>query len=114
MATNGNHHRLAIRNEAFSKALDNKSQEIYDLTLYVTGLTRRSTDAIRSVKDICGQYLEGRCDLKIIDLLQHPEMAKMDQIFAVPTLVKKNPGPKLKLIGDMSNRQKVISSLNLE
>jgi len=95
-------------------ALAGKSKEEYDLTLYVTGLTRRSTEAIKSVKKICGDYLGGRCDLKIVDLLQHPEMAKADQIFAAPTLVKRNPMPTKKLIGDMSNTQKIIAGLGLE
>ena len=104
----------SLSNGVLSKVLNEKSKEVYDLTLYVTGLTRRSTEAIKSVKQICCDYLGGRCDLKIVDLLQHPEMAKADQIFAAPTLVKRNPKPTMKLIGDMSNTQKIIVGLDLE
>jgi len=100
-------------NEDLTKALNNKDKEIYELTLYVTGLTRRSTDAIKSINEICTQYLGGRCDLKIVDLLQQPEMVKADQIFAAPTLVKKSPIPIRKLIGDMSNTERIIIVLDL-
>ena len=105
---------VELSNGELTKAQSNKSKEVYDLTLYVTGLTRRSTDAIKSIKQVCCDYLGGRCDLKIVDLLQHPEMAKVDQIFAAPTLVKKNPKPTMKLIGDMSNTKKIIAGLDLE
>jgi circadian clock protein KaiB len=100
-------------NGDLSKPVDEKDRDVYDLTLYVTGLTYRSTEAIRSIKEICSQHLSGRCDLKIVDLLQHPEMAKADQIFAAPTLVKKSPSPTRKLIGDMSNIERIIIVLDL-
>ena len=105
--------KSTLSNGEMIKALNDKDRQVYDLTLYVTGLTSRSTEAIRSIKEICSQRLSGRCDLKIVDLLQHPEMAKQDQIFAAPTLVKNSPSPQRKLIGDMSNTERIIIVLDL-
>jgi circadian clock protein KaiB len=83
------------------------------LRLYVTGMTPRSTRAIRAVRDLCEELLAGRYELKIIDVYQQPTLIRDEQIFATPTLVKKGPEPERRLIGDMSNRARVLAGLGL-
>lgn len=85
----------------------------YSLWLYVTGMTPRSTAAIRRVRAICDELLAERYDLKVIDIYQQPGMAKDAQIVATPTLVKRLPLPLRRLVGDFSNRQRVLNGLNL-
>jgi circadian clock protein KaiB len=83
------------------------------LRLYVTGMTPRSTRAISAVRSICEEFLSGRYELEIIDVYQQPNLIRDEQIFATPTLVKKGPEPERRLIGDMSNRARVLSGLGL-
>ena len=85
----------------------------YVLRLYVTGMTPRSSRAVRNLQEICNEYLEGRFDLEVIDLYQQPVLAKGEQIIAAPTLVKKLPLPMRRIIGDMSNRHLVLLGLDL-
>jgi circadian clock protein KaiB len=85
----------------------------YVLRLYVTGMTPRSTDAIATIKAICEEHLEGRYDLEVIDIYQHPELASAEQIIAAPTLVKKLPAPLRRLIGNLSETERVLAGLNL-
>ena len=85
----------------------------YVLHLYITGATPNSTRAVRNVKEICEKYLKGRYELVIIDIYQQPALAKLDQIIAAPTLVKKSPLPIRRLIGDMSDRERVLSGLGI-
>jgi circadian clock protein KaiB len=85
----------------------------YVLRLYVTGMTPRAQDAIRNIRKICEEELKGRYDLEVIDIYQQPELAKKEQILAAPTLIRKLPLPLRKLVGDMSNKQKVIVGLEL-
>jgi circadian clock protein KaiB len=85
----------------------------YVLRLYVASLTPRSIAAIRSVKEVCERHLPGRYELEIIDIYQHPTLAKGDQIFAAPTLIKKLPLPLRRLIGDMADEQRVLVGLDL-
>jgi circadian clock protein KaiB len=87
--------------------------ERYVLRLYVTGSTRRSARAIETMRQICDTYLIGRHELEVIDLYQHPEVAAREQIIAAPTLVKLFPAPLRRVIGDLSDRQRVLSSLGL-
>src|SRR5688500_15342348 len=86
----------------FDKVLAREPEERYVLRLYVTGMTPRSTEAIASIKAICEEHLEGRYDLEVIDIYQHPQLAKDEQIIAVPTLVKKLPAPLRRFIGNLS------------
>lgn len=86
----------------------------YVLRLFVTGLTARSTLAIDTIKGICEKELKGRCELEVIDITKRPQSAKEEDIIAAPTLVKKLPLPLRKLIGDLSNRQRVLVGLNIE
>jgi len=86
----------------------------YILRLYVTGTTSRSVLALTNLKKICEDYLEGRYVLEVIDLYQKPFLAKDEQIIAAPTLIKKLPLPFRRIIGDMSNEEKVLVGLDLK
>jgi circadian clock protein KaiB len=79
----------------------------------VTGLTPRSTRAINSVRAVCEQHLPGRYDLEIIDVYQAPARIAQDQIVAIPTLVRCTPAPVRLMVGDMSNRQRLLTGLGL-
>lgn len=85
----------------------------YVLRLYVAGHTPKSLSAISNLKRICEEYLSERYELEVIDLYQRPELAEGDQIIAVPTLVKKLPEPLRRVIGDLSNTEKVLVGLDL-
>jgi circadian clock protein KaiB len=85
----------------------------YRLRLYVAGQTPRSIVAFTNLKRICDQHLEGRYELEIIDLLKQPQLARGDQILAVPTLVRRLPEPVKKIIGDLSNTERVLVGLDL-
>ncbi len=87
--------------------------ERYVLRLYVTGMTPRSTQAFAAIKALCEEHLQGCYDLEVIDIYQHPQLAKDEQIIAVPTLVKKLPTPLRRLIGDLSDTEKVLLGLDL-
>ncbi len=83
------------------------------LRLYVTGMTTRSTRAIKSVREVCEQHLAGRYDLEIIDVYQTPARLMQDQVVAIPTLVKSTPAPIRLMVGDMSNRERLLVGLGL-
>lgn len=85
----------------------------YVLRLYVTGMTGRSLEAIARLKDICHEHLEGRFDLEIIDLYQEPVLAKGEQIIAAPTLIKRLPLPIRRIVGDLSNKSRVLVGLDI-
>ena len=86
----------------------------YVLRLYVTGTTGRSVHAIQNVKRICDEHLKGRYQIEVIDILDHPDMARGDQIVAIPTLVIKLPQAVRKIIGDLSDTDKVLVGLALQ
>jgi circadian clock protein KaiB len=90
-----------------------RNQGKYTLRLYITGTTNRSILAITNLKKICEEYLEGKYDLEVIDLYKNPNLAKGDQIIAAPTLIKLLPLPFRRIIGDMSNKEKVLLGLDL-
>ncbi len=102
---------------ATAKALDqtptNSQSVTYVLRLYVTGTTPQSVRAIANVKKLCEEYLQGRYTLEVIDLYQQPQLAQGEQIIAAPTLIKKLPLPLRRLIGDMSNTERVLVGLDL-
>jgi len=85
----------------------------YVLRLYVTGLTPRSVSAVNNLRAICNEYLEGRYDLEVVDIYQQPLLARGEQIIAAPTLVRQLPLPVRRIIGDMSNRERVLLGLDL-
>jgi circadian clock protein KaiB len=91
-----------------------ESEAAFLLRLYVSGMTPRSIRAIEKIKEICRTRLKGRYDLEVIDIYQHPEMGKIDQIVAVPTLLKKLPTPLRKFIGDLSDTEKILVGLDLK
>jgi len=99
--------------EAIIAASREAKNQPYVLRLYVAGLTPRSQEAIRTVSAICDEQLEGRCDLEVIDLYQNPVLAKGEQIIAAPTLIKKLPLPLRKIIGNMSDKEKILVGLDL-
>jgi circadian clock protein KaiB len=86
----------------------------YVLRLYVTGMTLRSTEAIATIKAICEEHLLGRYDLEVIDIYQHPQLAKDEQIIAAPTLIKKLPIPLRRFIGTLSDKERVLFGLDLQ
>jgi circadian clock protein KaiB len=92
---------------------DMLDQDFYILRLYVAGQTSRSLAAFANLKKICEEHLGGRYKIEIIDLLENPQLAKGDQILAVPTLVRKLPPPIKKIIGDLSNTERVLVGLDL-
>jgi circadian clock protein KaiB len=83
------------------------------LRLYVAGQSARSTAALRNLKAICEEHLAGRYRIEVIDLLKQPQLARGDQIVAVPTLVRHLPPPMKKIIGDLSNEDRVLVGLDL-
>ncbi len=88
-------------------------KETYTLKLYVTGMTPRSTQAIKNIKKICEEHLQGLYDLDVIDIYQQPVLAKGEQIVAAPTLIKNLPPPLRRFIGDMSNTEKILLGLDV-
>ena len=85
----------------------------WELRLYVAGKTERSVTALTNLKKYCEEHLHGRYRIEVIDLLVQPQLAEGDQIFAIPTLVRKVPEPIRKIIGDLSNEEKVLVGLNI-
>src|ERR1043166_9984611 len=85
----------------------------YELRLYVAGKTAKSVAALANLKKYCEEHLKGKYTLEVVDLLQHPQLAEGDQILAIPTLVKKVPEPIRKIIGDLSNEERVLVGLNI-
>jgi len=90
------------------------SRERYVLRLYVTGSTPRSSRAIQSIRALCETHLSGRYDLEVIDIHQQPVLARGEQIIAAPTLIKKLPAPLRKMVGDLSDTDRVLMGLDLQ
>ena len=105
--------RLASTVDAYEKLVAASSEERYLLRLYVTGMTPRSTEAFAAIKALCDEHLQGRYDLEVIDIYQHPQLVKDEQILAVPTLVKKLPAPLRRFIGNLSDKERVLLGLDL-
>ena len=107
--------RLTGRNirATFERAAEGIETQRYVLKLYVTGKTSRSTQAVENLRAICDEYLEGRYDLEVIDIYQQPGLLAGEQIIAAPTLLKKSPLPMRRLVGDLSNRHRVLVGLDL-
>jgi len=85
----------------------------FELRLYIAGQTPRSVTALKNITKYCNEHLDGKYTIEIIDLLKNPQLAEGDQIFAIPTLVRKVPVPIRKIIGDLSNEEKVLVGLNI-
>src|ERR1700749_873375 len=85
----------------------------YELRLYIAGKTAKSVTALTNLKRYCEEHLKGQYKIEVIDLLVQPQLAEGDQIFAIPTLVRKVPEPIRKIIGDLSNEEKVLVGLDI-
>ena len=88
-------------------------EETWELRLYVAGQTPKSVTALTNLRRYCEEHLKGRYKLEVIDLLTHPQLAEGDQILAIPTLVRKVPEPIRKIIGDLSNEERVLVGLSV-
>ncbi|GAA3945537.1 circadian clock protein KaiB [Hymenobacter algoricola] len=88
-------------------------EETWELRLYIAGQTPKSVTALANLKKHCEEHLKGRYQLEVIDLLKNPQLAEGDQILAIPTLVRKVPKPIRKIIGDLSNEEKVLVGLDV-
>ncbi len=86
----------------------------YNLRLFISGLTPRSTEAIATIRAVCEEHLHGRYQLEVIDLYQYPDLAESDEIVATPTLIKVLPEPLRRLVGDLSDVERVLVGLNLQ
>lgn len=102
-ATNGN-----------SPPVDGDNSSSWNLRLYVAGQTPRSITAFKNLKEICEEYLKGKYHIEVIDLMENPTLARGDQILAVPTLVRKLPQPIRKIIGDLSDTERVLVGLDIQ
>ncbi len=89
------------------------SENAYILRLYVAGQTKKSLTAFANLKRICEEHLAGMYRIEVVDLLENPQLAKGDQILAIPTLVRRLPPPLKKIIGDLSNTERVLVGLDL-
>ena len=98
---------------AAKKKSKKSPQDEWILRLYVAGQSARSSAALRNLEAICEQHLAGRYRIEVIDLLKQPQLARGDQIVAVPTLVRHLPPPMKKIIGDLSNQERVLVGLDL-
>jgi circadian clock protein KaiB len=101
------------RSAEFERLLEEEKHAQFVLRLYVTGLTARSTRAINTVNDLCEQELKGRYELEVIDVSKRPDLAKEENVIAAPMLVKKLPLPLRRLIGDLSDKERVLVGLDL-
>lgn len=90
-----------------------KKEMKWELRLYVAGKTAKSVTALANLRKYCEEHLKGQYKIEVIDLLVQPQLAEGDQILAIPTLVRKVPEPIRKIIGDLSNEEKVLVGLNI-
>jgi circadian clock protein KaiB len=88
-------------------------EETWELRLYVAGQTPKSVTALANLQKYCEQFLKGKYQIEVIDLLKNPQLAEGDQILAIPTLVRKVPEPIRKIIGDLSNQERVLVGLDI-
>jgi circadian clock protein KaiB len=109
----GDYDKVKDATKEFSESAKKTSNQIYILRLYVSGMTPKSVRAIENIKEIVDKELQERYELEVIDIYQHPEKAISEQIIAAPTLVKKLPLPIKKIIGDLSDKERVIIGLDL-
>ena len=110
-----NAHKSARLTVAEEKALHEERPDVpeWQLRLYVAGQTAKSTAAFQNLERVCEEHLAGRYSIEVVDLLVNPRLAAGDQILAVPTLVRKFPEPIRKIIGDLSNEERVLVGLDV-
>ena len=102
-----------LQKPAKTEEMAKASKKKYELRLYIAGNTPRSVTALNNLKRYCEEHLKGIYEIEVIDLLVNPQLAEGDQILAIPTLVKKVPEPVRKIIGDLSNEEKVLVGLDI-
>jgi circadian clock protein KaiB len=104
-----------MKTKSESKNRKNKIPgDFFELRLYVAGQTSKSIEAFANLEKICEENLKGKCSIEVIDLLKNPQLAKGDQILAIPTLVRNLPQPIKKIIGDLSNTERVLVGLDIK
>jgi circadian clock protein KaiB len=106
--------KKSTRPKGLAAASQGNTPAKWRLRLYVAGNTPNSIAAFSNLKEICEKHLGGRYQIEVVDLLENPTLAKGDQIVAIPTLVRKLPYPVKKIIGDLSNRERVLVGLDLK
>ena len=99
--------------KARAQAKKKSASDEWILRLYIAGQSARTAAALQNLQSICEEHLAGRYRIEVIDLLKHPQLARGDQIVAVPTLVRHLPPPMKKIIGDLSNEERVLVGLDL-
>jgi circadian clock protein KaiB len=103
-----------MKNETINTFLkETEKSKVWELRLYVAGQTPKSLAAFANLKRICEEHLKGKYSIEVIDLLKNPQLAAGDQILAIPTLVRKLPEPIRKIIGDLSNTERVLVGLDI-
>jgi circadian clock protein KaiB len=104
---------MSARTKTKKPSAGKPGEQRWQLRLYVAGQTAKSLTALANVKKICAQYITGKYTLEVIDLMKNPKLAKGDQILAVPTLVRQLPSPIRKVLGDLSDTERVLVGLDL-
>ena len=102
-----------MKTQASPDSTQHPTRSGYHMVLYICGATPHCMQAVKNINDICGTYLDETTQVEIIDVNEHPEAAVKAQIIAAPTLIKLEPGPERRLIGDLSNRDKVLMALGI-
>ncbi|MBZ5584519.1 MAG: circadian clock KaiB family protein [Acidobacteriia bacterium] len=105
--------KTPVRKRPAAPKTEEPDPGIWDLRLYVAGQTIRSLKAFENLKRICEEHLAGKYRIEVVDLLENPKLARGDQILAIPTLVRRLPEPVRKIIGDLSNTERVLIGLDL-
>ncbi len=103
----------AVLPEKRKKTKTGSTEKTWNLRLYVAGQTPKSITAFANLKKICEEHLAGKYHIEVVDLLKNPQLAKGDQIVAIPTLVRKLPEPLKKIIGDLANTERVLVGLDI-
>ena len=104
---------MATKKSGTNESTAHRPQRIWELRLYVAGQTPKSLEAFSNLKKICETHLAGKYGIEIIDLVENPVLARGDQILAIPILVRRLPEPVKKIIGDLSNTERVLVGLDL-
>jgi circadian clock protein KaiB len=97
----------------FEAILGERAEEGLSLRLYVAGSSARSTRAIQNARDICEEHFRDRYTLEVIDIFQQPELAREDEVLAVPVLIRRQPRPVRRFLGDLSDRARVVTGLDV-
>jgi circadian clock protein KaiB len=103
---------MTTLNELDTSGID--EDQMWLFRLYVAGQSPKSLQAFTNLKNLCEEHLAGRYEIEVIDLVEHPSLARSDDILAIPTLVRRLPEPLRKIIGDLSNTESVLIGLRLE